>query len=134
MGVRFAWYDDAQTVMHYIIEGDWNWHDYHLCVRSSLFALHRHPHPVQVLVDLRGSTRPQLPSGLAAHVRSFGRRFAPAFSGRAVVIGLPAAAEHSLGTGADRTLPNLDGGTVHFVDDEAALAALLAAWRTPDQP
>jgi hypothetical protein len=125
MSLRFKWYDDAKTVMHYIIEGDWNWRDYHACVRASLFSMHHHPHPVDSLIDLRGSTRPRLPAGFAAHVRTFGKKLAPALSGRAIVIGLPAPDELALQPDADRTLLNQDSGKIYFVDDEAGLRAIL---------
>jgi hypothetical protein len=130
MGFRFKWYNDAKTVMRYIAEGDWNWRDYHAAVRASTFSMHNHPHSVDVLVDLRGSTRAKMPSGLAAHVRTFGKKQTPALSGRAVVIGLPHDDEIALALDADRTLLNQEGGKIHFVADEAELNALLAKWQT----
>src|SRR5262245_29705860 len=91
MAVRFVWDNPEKTIIRYIVEGDWNWKLFHACVRISLFAMHNHSQPVHTLVDLRGSTRPQMPAGLAAHARTFGKKLAPAISGRAAVIGLPAA-------------------------------------------
>lgn len=126
MGVRFECYNAEKTVMRYIIEGDWNWKQFHTCVRISLFTLHNQPPPVDTLIDLRGSTRLRLPAGFAAHVRAFGKKLSPVLSGRAVVIGLPRADEDTLNTGPERTLTNLSGGPVYFVDDEAQLAARLA--------
>jgi hypothetical protein len=125
MSLRFKWYDSTKTAMHYIIEGDWNWRDFHACVRASLFSMHNHPHPVDSLIDLRGSTRPQLPAGFAAHVRTFGKKLAPALSGRAIVIGLPEPDELALQPDAYRTLLNQDGGKIYFVDDEAGLRVIL---------
>jgi len=128
MGLRFAWYDEAKTVMCYRVEGDWNWRDFHACVRASLFTLHNHPHSVDTLIDLRGSTRPRMPAGLAAHARTFGKKHTPVLSGRAVVIGLPRPDEAALNLSADRTLLNQDGGTIYFVDHDASLKALLESF------
>lgn len=129
MPMRFAWYDDDKTIMHYIIEGDWNWRDYHAGVRASIFSMHRHPHQVHALIDLRGSTRPALPSGAAAHMRSFGKRLAPALSGVAVVLGLPAGAHDALVLDEAGTLPTTDG-RVYFVDSEDEALALLNELRS----
>lgn len=128
MGFRFRWYDDTQTVMHYIAEGDWNWRDYHACVRASLFSMHRHTQDVHSLIDLRASTRATLPAGLQAHVRTFGKILAPALSGNAVVIGLPQGALAQLGAENDQQLETTDG-LVRFVDDEAELQAILSEWQ-----
>lgn len=127
MGFTFEWQHDDQRVMVYRADGDWNWNDYHTCVRASLFSMHQHPHPVESLIDLRGSTRQTMPSGLQAHVRTFGKKLTPALSGRAVVIGLPPAAEAQLPLDNNRTLFTNDGLVV-FVDDEAQLQAILQTW------
>lgn len=127
MGFEFHWYDEAQTVMCYAAEGDWNWRDYHACARASVFSMHKHPHPVHVLIDLRGSTRDRLPGGLLPHVRTFGKKLAPAQSGRAIVIGLTQEAEAKIGVDEQRQLVTPDG-FVQFVDTEADLEALLQAW------
>jgi hypothetical protein len=130
MGFRFQWYDDEQTTMHYIAEGDWNWRDYHACVRASLFSMHRHEKTVDSLIDLRASTRRAMPSGVNAHVRSFGKVLTPALSGRALVIGMPDEALAQLGVAQDHQLDTPDG-LVRFVDadgDEAA-KAILQAWK-----
>lgn len=121
MGLRFEWYNDEKTIMHYIIEGDWNWRDYHAGARASIFSMHRLQHPVHMLIDLRGSTRPKMPSGAAAHVRSFGKKLTPALSGIAIVIGFPDEGKAALVLDEDGTLPT-DDGRVYFVEsDEAAL-------------
>lgn len=124
MPMRFEWYDDDKTIMHYIIEGDWNWRDYHTGVRASIFSMHRHPHPVHALIDLRNSTRPSMPSGVAAHIRSFGKKLTPALSGVAIVIGYPADSKNTLILDDDGTLPTTDG-RVYFVDTEDDILALL---------
>jgi hypothetical protein len=120
MGVRFEWVTPEKKIIRYIVEGDWNWKLFHTCVRISLFAMHNHPHPVDTLIDLRGSTRPQMPAGLAAHARSFGKKHTPALSGRAVVIGLPAADLAALNLDAHNTLITPDGSVVFAEDEQAA--------------
>lgn len=131
MSFRFEWLDAKKTTMCYRATGDWNWKDYHTCVRMSLFALHRAgTENVHSLIDLRGSTRPAMPSGLAAHVRTFGQQRHGALSGRAVVIGLPAEDEAALETGEERILTTADGA-VYFVDGEEAARQLLASWALP---
>ncbi len=127
MPARFAWKDSRQRAMVYIIEGDWNWKDYHQAVRAAAFSLAGIEHPVDSVIDLRASTRPSLPAGLWAHLRSFGRVNQACLSGRAAVIGLPAAAFERLPPLADKTLPTADG-FVRFVDSQAELERLLDEW------
>lgn len=121
---RYEWYDDAETVMHYIAQDDWNWRDYHSCVRASLFAMHKHPHPVDSLVDFRESTREAMPAGLTAHLSSVGKVLAPALTGDAVVLGLPPDAKASLPLDDDGTLATRDG-RVYFAETEAAAQGIL---------
>jgi hypothetical protein len=129
MGFDFAWYDEARLVMCYTATGNWNWRDYHHCVRASHASLYGLDEGVvDSIIDLRESTREAMPSGLPAHVRTFGKRLHPAFSGRAVVIGMPHDAEKSLEP-VERRLATADG-EIRFVDDEDAARAILAAWRT----
>lgn len=129
MPFEFQWYDeDRKTAMRYSASGHWNWRDYHTCVRASTFTLHGHDEDVDTVVDLRGSTRETLPSGLPAHVRTFGKKLYPQFSGRAVVIGMPPEGLEALEVTESRELPTPDG-VIRFVDDEDALNAVLQAWR-----
>lgn len=128
LNFRFEWYDDAQTVMRYVLEGHWNWRDYHAGVRASIFSMHQHPHKVDSLIDLRESTRPTMPGGLAAHASAFGKRLTPALSGNAVVLGLPADALQQLPLNDDGTMSTRDG-RVYFASDEAQANALLAQLR-----
>jgi hypothetical protein len=125
MQFRFEWYDEDETVMHYIAEATWTWRDYHSCVRASLFSMHKHPHPVDSLIDLRGGTRDAMPSGLVAHMNSFGRVLTPALSGEAVVLGLPDAARERLPLDENQTLPTRDG-RVYIAEDEAHARQILA--------
>lgn len=124
---RFAWHDDEKRVMAYTAEGDWNWRDYHACARASIFSMHRHPHKVDTLIDLREGTRVGLPAGAAAHVAVFGKILTPALSGRAVVIGISPEEVARLGA-ANGVLTTRDG-YVRFVQDEDDLQSVLDAWR-----
>jgi len=113
--------------MRYIAEGHWNWKDYHQAARASAFSLTAVDHPVDSVIDLRGGMRSDLPAGAAAHVRSFGRVTGDRLTGRAAVIGLPAGEAERLGLGPERRLSTTDG-FVKFVESEAELERLLAAW------
>ena len=127
MPFRFGWKDDSKRAMTYIAEGDWNWKDYHYAVRAAAFSLTAAEEPVDSVIDLRASARPTLPAGLWAHLRSFGRKNQACLTGRAVVIGLPAAAIETLPLLADKTLPTADG-FVTFVASDAELEQLLDEW------
>jgi hypothetical protein len=127
MPFHFEWYDESKRAMRYVAVGHWNWKDYHQAVRASALALGAVEHPVDSVIDLRAETRRGLPAGAAAHVRSFGRMTQARLSGRAAVIGLPAGEGERLGLSAERTLPTSDG-FVKFVDSDAELEGLLAAW------
>jgi hypothetical protein len=127
MPVRFEWYTRDKTVMRYVAEGNWNWHDYHRTVRISLFSMMNHPHKVHSLVDLRGSTRPALPAGFGAHARTFGKPFSEALSGKAIVLGVTPE-QIPFGTlESDGTLPT-DYGVVHFAQSEDEARGLLVGW------
>ena len=107
MPFRFEWKDDSRRVICYIADGDWNWKNYHHAVRASTFTLSAVDHPVECLIDLRGSTRQTMPSGLNAHVRSFGKKAQANLSGRAVVIGMPPQGMASLQLDGENTLLTL---------------------------
>lgn len=127
MPFNYQWKDDSKQVMLYVVDGDWNWKDYHHVVRVSTFSMTGIEHPVDCLIDLRGSTRPALPSGLLGHVRSFGAKKHPAFTGRALVIGMPADGIETLQLLDDNTLPTKDG-FVKFVQTEDDMEAVLVDW------
>ncbi len=127
MPFRFEWKDDSRRVICYIADGDWNWKNYHHAVRASTFTLSAVDHPVECLIDLRGSTRQTLPSGLNAHVRSFGKKAQANLSGRAVVIGMPPQGMASLQLDGENTLLTTDG-FVRFVESASELEEVLQAW------
>lgn len=127
MPFRYEWKDESKRVICYIAEGDWNWKDYHHAARASAFTLSGVDHPVDCLINLRGSGRRDLPAGFAAHVRSFGKRMQACLSGRAVVIGMPKEGMDALLLDEENTLFTSDGA-VRFVADEAELERVLRAW------
>ncbi|MCY4536941.1 MAG: hypothetical protein OXE52_01785 [Chloroflexi bacterium] len=127
MPIRYEWKDASKRVICYIAEGDWNWKDYHHAARASAFTLAGVDHPVDCLIDLRASARRSLPAGLAAHVRSFGRKMQACLTGRAVVIGMPKEGIDSLMLGDENTLFTSDG-LVRFVANDAELEQALQAW------
>lgn len=129
MPFRFEWMTEAKRAMVYIVEGDWNWKTYHHAVRASTFSMTGADDPIDSIIDLRGSTRPSLPSGLLGHVRSFGRKHQHRLTGRAVVIGMPVDGIATLQLRDDNTLPTTDG-FVKFVDSEEELEAVLQEWAT----
>ena len=127
MPFRFEWKDDSRRVIRYIADGDWNWKNYHHAVRASTFTLSAVDHPVDSLIDLRGSTRHSMPSGLNAHVRSFGKKAQANLSGRVVVIGMPPQGMASLQLDGENTLLTADG-FVRFVESASELEEVLKAW------
>lgn len=127
MPFRYQWKDASKRVMCYIAEGDWDWKDYHHAARASAFTLSGVDHPVDCLIDLRGSARRSLPAGLAAHVRSFGKQTQACLTGRAVVIGMPDAGLDALPLDDAKALSTRDG-EVRFVANEAELEQTLRAW------
>ena len=127
MPFRFEWKDDSRRVICYIADGDWNWKNYHHAVRASTFTLSAVDHPVDSLIDLRGSTRQTMPSGLNAHVRSFGKKAQANLSGRVVVIGMPPQGMASLQLDGENTLLTADG-FVRFVESASELEEVLKAW------
>jgi hypothetical protein len=88
----------------------------------------RLPHPVHMLIDLRGSTREKMPAGASTHIRSFGKIQTPAMSGNVVVLGYPQDELDALAIGDDHTFQTQDG-MIHFVQDEATAEALFQQWQ-----
>jgi hypothetical protein len=129
MPFRFEWMDEAKRAMVYVVEGDWNWKSYHHAVRASTFSMTGGDDPIDSVIDLRGSTRSSLPSGLLGHVRSFGRKHQHRLTGRAVVIGMLADGLNILQLREDNTLPTTDG-FVKFVDSQEELEEVLQQWAT----
>ncbi len=128
MQIRFAytWVDPEKTILRYTAKAGWNWRDYHACARVATIMLKPGQTPIDILIDLSASER--IPSGMAAHGRTFGKRLVPALSGRAAVIGLPAADLHTLIPDGSGLLPTEDG-QVYFAPSEVEAVAQLRAWR-----
>jgi hypothetical protein len=126
VGFEFRWDDDEKTIMRYSADGDWNWKDYHMCVRMSLFTLHRHETPVDTIIDFRGSTRPTFPSGAQAHVRTFTKKHHPALTGRVVVIGCPPEVAAALGL-IDSELRTPDG-LIRCVNSDEDAQQVIRQW------
>jgi hypothetical protein len=122
--MRYEWYNAEKTAVRYIMEDDWNWRDYHAGVRASLFSMMNHPRSVDSVIDLREHTRNKMPSGLSAHMSSFGKKLNKVLSGNAVVIGLSDAERLSLPLNPDGTLSTSDGAVYFAADDDEARAIL----------
>ncbi|MEL6150783.1 MAG: hypothetical protein AAFU54_07250 [Chloroflexota bacterium] len=123
----YGWFNDEKTVIRYAARDNWTWKDYHSVVHVSLYAVQSQQHPVHVMIDFSSGKRDRFPSGIAAHARTFGKKLAPNFTGKAIVIGVPEDALQKLGVAQSRVLQGADGD-VHFVDDEDAALALLESW------
>jgi len=123
----YGWLDDNKTVVRYAARDNWTWKDYHSVVHVSLYAVQSQPQIVHTLINFSTGKRDRFPSGIAAHARTFGKKLAPNFSGKAVVVGVPEDALKTLGVATSRVLESADG-EVHFVDDEDAARAIFAGW------
>lgn len=128
MGFEFQWDTDDKIAIRYTASGEWNWKDYHLCVRQSLFMLHKHEISVDSIIDIRQGTRQELPKGASSHVRTFGKPFQPNLSGRAVAIGFPHDALDELNVNAEKILQT-PYGMVRFVDSDEEAYETLQQWR-----
>lgn len=124
---RFQWMDDTQRAMVYLAQGEWTWRDYHAIVRASTFSMFRGEGLIESVIDVRGGTRTEMPRGLPAHMRSFGKKNHTRLSGRAVVIGMPQAYWAELQLDEDHSLSTPDG-YVKFVQSDEELQAVLADW------
>lgn len=110
MALRFKWDDDSHQIMLYIVEGDWNWRDYHACARASSFSLnYGGENPVHSLIDFSASTRLDFPAGALGHMRTFGRKIHPRFSGRSAVVALPEKIALLLDLDENRQMETIDG-------------------------
>jgi hypothetical protein len=128
MQILFAykWANPEKTILRYTAKPGWTWRDYHACARVATLNLASHTTPVDILIDLSASTR--IPSGFAAHSRTFGQPLVPVLSGRAAVIGLPDESLTALLPDGSRLLPT-EAGQVYFAATEADALAQLAEWR-----
>lgn len=123
MGFTYDWDDDAQTILRYTAEPEWNWNDYHKTVRAASFSLYNLDHTVDVVIDLRQTRR--LPAGAVAHVRTFGKRLHPNLSGRVVVIGLD---EAIIGQIAQDGVLQVGEQAVYFVNTEDEADTIIKTW------
>jgi hypothetical protein len=126
---RYKWYNEEKTILHFIAEGDWTWRDYHAGWRPMLINLINHAGNVHVLMDFREQTRATMPVGIAAHLSSFGKNLSPKLSGKAVVIGIPAADMLKLPRNEDGTMDSKIG-KLYFADSDEDVAALFAKFQT----
>jgi len=131
MPFQFQWNKD-KTVMIYKATEDWNWKDYHLVVRSSLFWLQKHEGLVDVLIDLTGSTREKLPSGAKAHIRSFTKKQNKNLSGRVIVLGVSSDEETSLGVDEQRQITTNDG-VIRFAATLDEAVEQFRSWRAEER-
>lgn len=122
----YTWANAEKTILRYTAKPGWTWRDYHACARIATVNLASHTKPVDILIDLTASTR--IPSGFAAHSRTFGQALVPALTGRAAVIGLPDDALKTLLPDGSRIMPT-EAGQVYFAATEADAIAQLEAWR-----
>lgn len=121
---RYQWYDEKKTVLQYIAEEDWNWRDYHAGWQALVFSLLNHEGNVHILLDFREQTREKMPSGLSAHLNSFGTHISKKLSGHAVVLGFPDSDRDKLMLNDDGTV-STKAGTLYFAKDEEEAKTIL---------
>jgi hypothetical protein len=122
---RYQWYDENKTILQYIAEDDWNWRDYHAGWQSVVFSFLNHDGNVHILLDFREQTRAKMPSGVTAHLNSFGKHISKKMSGYAVVLGFPEFDREKLLLNEDGTISTKDG-TLYFAKDEAEAETIFA--------
>ncbi len=125
MGVDFQWDDEGQSVMRILAEGTWNWNDFHKNMRRATFWFDAVKHPVDMVIDLRGSTK--LPAGALGHIRSLGKRIHPNGRDRVIMIGVDASIAEPLG-GAEGIYRDSER-EIRFVASDEEAQAILALWR-----
>lgn len=121
---RYQWYDKDKTVLQYIAEEDWNWRDYHAGWQSVVFSLMNNEGNVHVLLDFREQTREKMPSGLAAHLNSFGSNISSKMSGYGIMLGFPDHDRGKLMLNEDGTVSTKDG-TLYFAKNEEEVKTIL---------
>lgn len=124
MSIKHHWDNEAQTVIRMVIEGVWNWKDFHKNLRIMGFRLNNLDHPVELVIDLRGSQK--LPAGAFGHIRSLGKQIHPNGRDRVLIIGLDEALARQIG-GEDGLYEDA-GRLIRFVPTEEAAQAVLKAW------
>lgn len=127
---RYEWFNDDKSAIRYILEEGWNWRDYHAGSRAAAFSVPREPQAsVTVIIDVREGDR--FPSGAPAHMMTFGNQVTPAFTGNAIVIGLPDDVRPTLPLDTDGTL-DAKHGRVYFARDDDEARAILHQLQTDD--
>jgi hypothetical protein len=124
---QYTWHDDSKNAIRYTALGEWTWRDYHACVQIASFSLAGHE-GIHSIIDFRQQTRPKMPGGMIAHMRTFGKKIVPALSGHAIVVGMPEETLATLQRNDDGTMDAVDG-TIYFVDDDAGIEAQLAQFK-----
>ena len=130
MPVTYHWDNPERTVLRLIAAGEWSWRDFHRAAQISRVNMMNGSDRIDTIVDLRDTDR--LPSGIAAHVRTFGRPENPRQTGRAVVIGIDANVVAKL-AGESRTLQMSGDHVVVFVDTDEEALNLLERWQAGDE-
>ncbi len=123
----YAWTDASQRVMRYAARDNWTWKDFHAVVHVSQFAISQAEGPVHVWIDFSTGHRDRFPAGLAAHARTFNKRYTDPLSGQVVVTGVPQPALVKIGVSVGTPLTTPDGD-IYFVPSAAAAEAKLASW------
>ncbi len=126
MPLNSAWDDEARSVLRLTLTHPWNWNDLHKGMRRAALQLTADGGPVELLLDLRQSTR--LPAGAFGHIRSLGLALHPRMRNRLLIIGLEPTLAAMLG-GADGNYSDRRR-QLRFVADDAEVAAVLAEWRS----
>jgi hypothetical protein len=70
---QYTWHDDSKNAIRYTALGEWTWRDYHACVQIASFSLAGHE-GIHSIIDFRQQTRPKMPGGMIAHMRTFGKK------------------------------------------------------------
>lgn len=75
MPLTLGWDDEAQTILHAVVENDWTWDDFAAMQVQGRALVSATPHndPVGVLVEIRGAFRLN-PDMLSGTLHSFERR------------------------------------------------------------
>jgi hypothetical protein len=124
MTITFDWDNPQETVIRLRADGDWNWNDLHKNMRRAAFWLDASDGPVDLVLDLRGGSR--LPAGALGHIRSLGKPIHPNGRPRLIIVGLDESVAGPLG--GDDGIYRQGEREIHFVSDDAAVAAILAQW------
>ncbi|MBZ0293422.1 MAG: hypothetical protein K8L99_12720 [Anaerolineae bacterium] len=124
MGIEYRWDNDAQTVIRMVVDGTWNWNDFHKNLRRMTFWLDSVDHPVELVIDLRASHK--LPAGAFGHIRSLGKKIHPNGRDRVVIIGLDETLARQIG--GEQGVYQDSERLIRFVPTDEAAQAVLEEW------